>query len=152
MNTELYRLVYLSQNNIAGDGDALHKEISQILRAARENNLKNEITGALMFNSEYFAQVLEGPHHQVESLFDRIQCDERHSGMTMLGFTAIESRSFPEWAMAYIGEESNLSDRFFMIAEETNFDLDNVSGDIVVETLLARLQQSTETSGEHKAA
>jgi len=146
------RAVDTRLEDVRAESLELHKEISQILRAARENNLKNEITGALMFNSEYFAQVLEGPHHQVESLFDRIQCDERHSGMTMLGFTAIESRSFPEWAMAYIGEESNLSDRFFMIAEETNFDLDNVSGDIVVETLLARLQQSTETSGEHKAA
>lgn len=142
MNTELYRLVYLSHNNIEKESDKLHAEISQILRAARENNLKNEITGALMFNSAYFAQVLEGPRDQVETLFERIQCDDRHSGMTMLSFDPIENRGFPEWAMAYIGEESNLSDRFFMIAEETNFDVDNLSGNQVVESLLASLKES----------
>ena len=37
-----------------------------------------------MFNSGCFAQVLEGPHHAIQATFERIQCDERHSDVTVL--------------------------------------------------------------------
>lgn len=152
MNNALYRLVYLSRNNISNEGDSLRTEITQILRVARENNPARDLTGALMFNAEYFAQVLEGPHHQVTKLFDRIQLDDRHSEMKMLSFAPVESRGFPEWAMAYVGEDSDLSDRFFMIAEETNFSLDKVSGDQVFDALLKGLNGSDDESKKSHAA
>lgn len=142
MNNALYRLVYLSRNDISTQGKSLHDEIPQILRTARENNPKKGITGALMFNAEYFAQVLEGPRDKVEELFDRIQCDDRHSDMSMLSFNHVELRGFSEWAMAYVGEESILSDQFFMIGEETNFRLDNLTGDQIFDVLLKRLNES----------
>lgn len=152
MNCELYRLVYLSRNNISNEGDSLRNEISHILRSARENNWKNNITGALMFNSEYFAQVLEGPQHEVQKLFDHIKNDDRHSEMSMLSFSPVESRGFPEWAMAYVGEDPDLSDRFFMIGEETNFNLEDLSGEEIYVALLQKLQESECTPNVKDAA
>jgi hypothetical protein len=140
MNEPLYRLVYLSRNKIRGDGNTLQKEISQILRSARENNSEVEITGALMFTSDYFAQVLEGPYDNVQKLFDRIEEDDRHSDMVMIDFSAVDDRRFAESAMAYVGEEENLEDRFFMIAEETNFDASLLSGNEAFNTLREKIE------------
>jgi hypothetical protein len=128
MNDALYKLIYLSRNVIKGDDDTLHKEITQILRSARKNNTKENITGALMFSSDYFAQILEGPHDKVLTLFEHIQQDNRHSEMVMLNFSSTDNRLFAEWAMAYVGEETALQDRFMMVAKETGFDPNILSG------------------------
>lgn len=152
MTDTLHRLVYLSRNDISGTNDTLQSEMSQILRSARENNSKRNVTGALMFNAEVFAQVLEGPHDELESLFAHIESDERHSEISMLDFGPVESRGFPEWAMAYVGDESTLTDRFFMMAEETNFDPDSLSGDQVFDVLRAGLTESDVESKFNSAA
>lgn len=145
MNESLYRLLYISRNNINGDYDTLQKEISQILRSARKNNSEVDVTGALMFTSNYFAQALEGPYDRVQTLFDRIQQDDRHSDMIMIDFSEVQSRIFAEWAMAYVGEAEDLEDRFFMIAEETNFDTSILTGNDAFDALRSHLQ---EFSGE----
>ena len=141
MKNALHRLVYLSRNNISGDSATMHREITQILRAARVNNAEADITGALMFNSDLFAQVLEGPKDKVQKLFDHIESDERHLDMRILDFSPVERRCFSEWAMAYVGEEPALMDRFFMIAEETNFDPEHLTGDHVFDALLTSLKE-----------
>lgn len=147
MNESLYRLLYISRNSINGDNNALQKEISQILRSARKNNSKVDVTGALMFTSDYFAQALEGPHDRVQALFDRIQQDDRHSDMFMIDFSKVQSRIFAEWAMAYVGEAEELEDRFFMIAEETNFDTSILTGNEAFDVLRSKLQ---DFSGESR--
>lgn len=140
MNEPLYRLVYISRNRIVGDSNTLQKEISQILRSARKNNSEVDITGALMFTSDYFAQVLEGSYDNVQKLFDRIEEDNRHSDMVMIDFSEVKERRFAEWAMAYVGEEENLEDRFFLIAEETNFDASLLTGNDAFDSLLAKME------------
>lgn len=140
MNDSLHRLVYISRNKIGGDSNNLQKEISQILRSARKNNSEVDVTGALMFTADYFAQALEGPYDRVQALFDRIQQDDRHSDMIMIDFSEVENRLFAEWAMAYVGETEDLEDRFFMIAEETNFDASVLAGNDAFDVLRAKLQ------------
>jgi hypothetical protein len=152
MNDSLHRLVYISRNNIGGDSDNLQKEISQILRSARKNNSEVDVTGALMFTSDYFAQALEGPYDRVQALFDRIQQDNRHSDMVMIDFSAVEKRIFAEWAMAYVGEADDLEDRFFMIAEETNFDASVLTGNDAFDVLRAKLQEFSGDSGLSRCA
>ncbi len=102
MNTELYKIVYCSRNYIAGASAERDGEISQILGAARANNSKQNITGALLFNSGFFAQVLEGPQSSIERVFERIQQDPRHGEVTVLESGAAGERSFPEWSMAHV--------------------------------------------------
>ncbi len=102
MNTELYKIVYCSRNYIGGGHVERDGEILQILDAAKANNSRQSITGALLFNSGFFAQVLEGPRSSIERVFERIQQDPRHGEVTVLESGAADRRSFPEWSMAYV--------------------------------------------------
>ncbi len=102
MSTELYKIVYCSRNLVAGDPEQRDAEIAQILDTARRNNSRNGITGALLFNSGCFAQVLEGPRAAIETIFERIQCDQRHNDVAVLESGSATERSFPEWAMAHV--------------------------------------------------
>lgn len=58
MSSTIARLIYLSTNQIEGDEAAVSREISSILDVARKANDAVGVTGALMFNSGCFAQIL----------------------------------------------------------------------------------------------
>ncbi|WP_428542897.1 BLUF domain-containing protein [Rhodopila sp.] len=104
----LYRLIYCSRNAI-GQGaspDTMQQEVRAILCASRRNNELDNITGALLFTTSGFAQVLEGPRDVVERTFERISGDPRHADVTVLSFTPTERRSFPDWSMGCSGQMS----------------------------------------------
>ena len=103
MSEALYSLAYFSRNLIAGSPAEVEAEVSGILAVAREKNRAAGISGALLFSGGCFAQVLEGPRGAVEDIFETIQCDPRHSDVTILHLHPIEARSFPDWSMAYAG-------------------------------------------------
>ena len=85
-------------------------EINDILTASRRNNLKVSVTGALLFKSILFAQVLEGPLDGFEKILEQIQPDLRQSDLTVLDSRLIETRDFPIWSIAVAGAESEVSD------------------------------------------
>lgn len=106
MGNNLYSLVYCSRNQIEGDETVVTTELQNILASARANNTKANVTGALLYNSGYFAQILEGPLQHVESIFEKIQRDPRHSEVVVMHMGAAEQRLFPEWSMAFAGNSS----------------------------------------------
>lgn len=120
--TDLYRLIYCSRNCISGTQAKTIDEITAILDASRNNNAACGISGALMFNSGIFAQVLEGPRSAIESAFERIQRDARHNEVNILVFEAVNHRVFPFWSMAFIGRSHRsrnlLSDNAFATSIE----------------------------------
>jgi hypothetical protein len=99
MNSELFSLVYFSRSTIQPDG--VEAEIRKILDIAREENPKRDVTGALLFSGGFFAQALEGPLSSVESTFERIRKDVRHTDVSVLSCKPITRRSFADWSMAY---------------------------------------------------
>jgi hypothetical protein len=105
--TDLHTLSYFSRNRIAAERAPGHAELGRILVAARRNNRQLGISGALLFTEVYFAQILEGPLAAVETLFERIQCDLRHSDVTVLSFQPIASRRFAGWSMAFAGVDDS---------------------------------------------
>jgi hypothetical protein len=129
MSEATYRLVYYSRNHIGGAEPSFSENIDQILASSRQNNVRDNITGALLFNSGCFAQVLEGPLAKVEAAFERIQQDDRHGEVSLLALDPIEARSFPNWAMGYVGSSIMDSARFSAVAESSGFDLARLSGD-----------------------
>jgi len=124
-----YRLVYHSLNRIAGSDEQVAAEINQILAVSRTNNEKVGVTGALMFNSGYFAQVLEGSQGAIEATFERIQRDERHGEVTLLEFAPVEGRGFSNWSMAFVGSSAAENARFGDLAASTGFDPNRLSGE-----------------------
>ena len=132
----LLRLVYLSTNQMSNDSDAFEKAISQIMSSSIHNNANASISGALMFNSNVFAQVLEGSPEAVEATFERIQRDERHANVTVLDCARTDTRHFPNWAMAFIGETEHNADEFREIAALTDFSDKPLQGDRILRTLM----------------
>ncbi len=140
MKNDLYRLIYLSHNEICGNTSAIREEIEQILAISRQNNRVAGITGALMFNKNCFAQVLEGTHHQIQQTFERIQCDPRHSNVAILDFDLTSARRFSEWSMAYVGENSDTRQTFEQIQKASTFDPHQLTGERIYDLLHTHLQ------------
>lgn len=129
MSAETYRLVYYSRNLTTSDGETFAAEVNDILATSRANNERDGITGALMFNAGCFAQVLEGPLDAVEVAFERIQQDDRHSEVSLLAMEPIAKRSFPNWAMGFVGLSDHDAARFTDVATASDFDPSRFSGD-----------------------
>lgn len=129
--SDLYRLVYASKNLLQKSDSEIAQAVSQILDASQRNNVRVGVTGALMFNAGAFAQVLEGPQQGVESTFERIQCDDRHGDVTVLQCGPVESRSFANWSMAFVGQSDAGRSRWEGIAAASGFDLSRLDGDAV---------------------
>jgi hypothetical protein len=147
--SDLYRLVYASKNLITGAEDDVAAAVSQILDASKRNNLRAGVTGALMFNADVFAQVLEGPRRGVEETFERIQRDTRHGDVTVLQCGPVESRGFAGWSMAFVGRSAMGQARFHSLAAESGFDLARLSGDSVFAMLHELVMDEEGVSGSN---
>ncbi|MCW2282619.1 hypothetical protein M2323_000380 [Rhodoblastus acidophilus] len=97
---ELVQIIYSSRSLLGGEG--LSAGISDILRISRQNNARDDITGALFFNGRAFAQVLEGPQLAVSNLYASLLKDKRHTDVCLLQHEYITRRCFEGWAMAYV--------------------------------------------------
>jgi hypothetical protein len=102
MNSDVYKILYCSKNLIEGETAKRDAEINQILETSRRNNKAQNVTGALLFDSGYFAQALEGTRLAIEQIFERIQRDPRHGDVTVLSSQTSGQRDFPEWSMAHV--------------------------------------------------
>jgi hypothetical protein len=69
------------------------------LAASQRNNERDGITGALLFDSIWFVQILEGEREAVSATLRRISPDPRHDAVTIMDCAPIESRQFGNWWM-----------------------------------------------------
>lgn len=76
-------------------------DIDAILVAARRNNARDELSGALIYNGHNFMQLLEGAAESVDTCLATIAGDARHSGMVEIRRRQIEVREFAGWSMLY---------------------------------------------------
>lgn len=101
----LFRLIYYSKNAIVGSQDPhFRADLKNILEQAKKNNMANGVTGALLFNQTYFAQVLEGDRKAVTETFCRIAADPRHTDHVILEARPIARRRFSDWSMCFVGQ------------------------------------------------
>lgn len=106
MDIALFRILYCSRNLISDASGRPVETLNSILEKSRRNNGKNNVTGALLYSSGFFAQVLEGPKTSIEEAFERIQRDPRHAEVTVLECGEIQDRDFPAWSMAHVEPHS----------------------------------------------
>lgn len=135
--TELYRLVYTSRNLLKGPEAEITAAVAEILATSQANNVRVGVTGALLFNGGHFAQVLEGPRPVIETTFERIQRDRRHSDVGVLQCEAVAERGFPNWSMAFVGQSAKGRALWSEMASRTGFDLSRVEGEDLFATLHA---------------
>ena len=134
MQPEVHRLVYYSRNRLP-EAAMAGTAVEEILAASRRNNARVGVTGALMFNSGCFGQVLEGPQDAVEATFERIQQDERHGDVSLLAFGPVGGRAFATWSMGYVGASERSRTRFADVAGRSGFNPAELDGERLFQTL-----------------
>ncbi|TQQ92419.1 diguanylate phosphodiesterase [Cronobacter sakazakii] len=92
----LSTLIYRSR--LKGDID--QASLQAIVRQAQTRNAQMQVSGILVFDGHQFLQVLEGPLHAVEALFERISQDERHDFVVELMRDYAPRRHFGNVGMA----------------------------------------------------
>ena len=122
----LERIVYSSQATRA----LSPAELEHLLTEARNRNGDSDITGALVFVDGVFMQILEGEREALARLMEKITGDSRHCDVKVFHRSAIESRAFDSWRMAYLAPD----------AEEVAAWAD-LDGSITIAELLADVQR-----------
>ncbi|WP_110666439.1 BLUF domain-containing protein [Salinicola halophilus] len=142
MPERLRKLVYLSHATIEDDVHTLTPTIEEILATSRRNNARAEITGALMFNHGYFAQVLEGTQRALEATFERIQMDERHNRVAILAYDEVSHRVFESWSMGWVGDvETESANAFATLSEKADQQTREIAGERIYALLHRRLRE-----------
>jgi len=88
------RLIYRSQP--FGFDEAV---LAGILSAARRNNPRWGITGALICRHDIYLQLIEGPADAIDALYATICADDRNTDVRLLLSEDMGERLFPNWAM-----------------------------------------------------
>ncbi|MGC4077962.1 MAG: BLUF domain-containing protein [Rubrivivax sp.] len=85
--------------------------IAELLRVSRAFNRQHGITGALLFDGEHFAQLLEGDPAVVFPLAARIEADPRHAEVDVrLRIEGAFPRLFEQWVCGW-AEQEEVGDR-----------------------------------------
>jgi hypothetical protein len=98
-----FRLIYRSRSRILAQ--QRKAELGKLFSAARSNNKKLGLTGALLTDGDWFAQVLEGDEATVRALFAKIEKDGRHERITVVESGLAGGRVFSRWAMAKVAAD-----------------------------------------------
>lgn len=105
-NYLMFELVYTS----TADAHFSNQDILDVLNKASEFNLKNHITGCLLYHNCKFIQFLEGEKKEVKALFLRIKKDKRHFNVLKIIENEKEKRTFKNWTMAFYNFEADKID------------------------------------------
>ena len=97
MTSALIQCVYAS----AASRDFSTAELAELLAQARENNARLGLTGMLLHAEGSFFQVLEGPVDVVDTLYEKIERDPRHTHVTLVIREPIPQRTFDGWTMGF---------------------------------------------------
>ena len=98
----LHRLIYLSRSRVLFTIHSPLAPLDGIIHSAAPRNKALRITGVLLYNGNYFAQVLEGLRRDVEAVFAAISNDPRHDEIMVLENGEITERTFAGWSVRYL--------------------------------------------------
>lgn len=95
----LTRLIYHSENHLGAADGKMIAGLNAIMDASNRNNQRDGITGALLFDTLWFVQILEGEREAVSAVVRRIMSDERHDAVTIMDARPASERLFGNWWM-----------------------------------------------------
>ncbi len=94
---QLVQLIYVSHASHLLE----EAELRAILDASVRNNLRDQLTGMLLYANGTFLQILEGEASAVAETFTRIRADRRHSDIYELSNATAHGREFGAWSMGF---------------------------------------------------
>lgn len=130
----LTRLVYFSKNKMPTDG-SVAVQLKQILASAIKNNAHLAVTGGLVFNRNYFMQVLEGDRSTVTKLFTTISGDTRHDQIELMDVKDARERLFGAWSMGFASTPELIKELWAKIDVQGEFNPKLLTGDQIVKII-----------------
>lgn len=104
---ETLQLIYVS----AARAPFTEQELGSLLLKARANNQRLGVSGLLIHHAGSFFQVLEGGPDTVQTLYERIALDKRHTRVLPLVRGLVPQRTFGDWSMGFVaGSHPRLKD------------------------------------------
>jgi len=93
----MIHLIYVSSaTRPMGEQDLL-----DLLEQSRSRNLRQQVTGMLVYRDGAFLQVLEGESADVQDIYRSIVMDNRNTGHYLIAKESITERNFPNWSMGF---------------------------------------------------
>ena len=127
-------LVYFSKNKMPTDG-SVAVQLKQILASAIKNNAHLAVTGGLVFNRNYFMQVLEGDRSTVTKLFTTISGDTRHDQIELMDVKDARERLFGAWSMGFASTPELIKELWAKIDVQGEFNPKLLTGDQIVKII-----------------
>lgn len=93
----MHVILYTSEVNIPQVD--VNSELPSIIKKAKFNNKKYEITGLLFYHNHYFVQILEGEKSHLEHLMAKLTLDPRHKNIERIVDEPLGHRYFEKWHM-----------------------------------------------------
>ena len=88
------RLIYASTRS-----DRSAAALDTIFEVSRANNLRDDITGALIVSDKHYVQLLEGDRYLVSQCMVRIVQDIRHTDIEFVATSLVPYRMFARWSL-----------------------------------------------------
>ena len=91
---QITRLIYASKHK-----GPTSEVIDKILRESEVNNVRDNVTGALLVDQDKFLQLIEGGRLAVSQCFMRIMQDSNHHDIQVISCGDVSQRLFQKWSM-----------------------------------------------------
>lgn len=145
----ILRLTYISRY----DTDNPKGEVTRILTQAQQNNERNGITGALVFNHNYFLQSIEGARPVINELLRKLVKDNRHHSLQVIECREVELRHWSKWSMKYLipsDENKGLALKFSTGTQFNPYLMNTNQIMMLIETLSDLQEQEAVSSAKKK--
>jgi len=149
---QLCRLVYYSTYNISSLANDVTADFEQILASAIRSNSESGLTGGLISDRQFFAQVLEGDQGAVMETFARIHEDHRHKHIVVAGKKQVRERLFGAWSMGYAGNMELFKTICAEFGHAGPFDPTHMSGSHLTAFILALVTREENFAPSRKGA
>lgn len=100
------RLIYASTS--VATAAHIRDDLSHILKKAQAHNAQHQIYGVLFYGNNLFFQCIEGQKKDIDSLFEKISKDMRHTNIKVLSYERIAQPMFHSWEMKFVHYEDNV--------------------------------------------
>ena len=141
---DLIRLTYFSRIRLQ---EPINDHVGEILATSVANNRRDNITGVLVHDGKWFAQMLEGPESIISATFERILRDRRHSDVSLVTMQPVTARRFAIWWMAGITYNEDNYDLFQHYGENDRFDPRLMRADRLRDLIEALADRATQVRG-----
>jgi len=80
------------------------RHIDQIIGSSRLNNVRDHISGMLLFTGGHFLSIIEGDERDLCNLWIRLEQDGRHCKLFRIGDDPCGNRLYPAWVSGHVAD------------------------------------------------